>query len=300
MGTHTLRERTLLWLEEIRPHTLLASLLPVVVGGALALLGPAWNVWKFLGCVAVAQCLQIAVNLFNDVQDAESGADNDRSTGMRRLVASGVLQARDVKQAGILALAGATFFAALVVPLERAEIWIAGALAMIAALSYTAGKKSYGYQGLGEIVCFIFFGPVAVLGTCAVAGGFYSLEGLLLGVSAGCLSVCVLEANNLRDIEGDRAAEKKTLAVRFGRKVGERIYLGAMMTAITLTAVLAAGIVWLWGAAIVLTVGGGRANAALRRAQKPQDYNTVLQQTLLWMSLWGIAVALGLNLARVW
>ena len=163
---------------------------------------------------------------------------------------------------------------------------------MVAALTYTGGRLAYGYRGLGEVLCFIFFGPVAVVGTVIVSCGFYSYEALWLGCASGFLSVALLEVNNLRDLDGDKAAGKLTLAARFGRKLGLQIYKWCWFLAMIFTSFITYVFFWVWLSVLVLLFFGARLTAHLSNAQ-PNDakgHNLILAQTSFAQFIWALSV----------
>jgi len=198
------------WIAGARPKTLPAAIAPVLVGTAFA--GYNSTVLHTLLALVVALALQIGVNYANDYSDGIKGTDADR-IGPMRLVGSGAASPQDVRKAALISF----FFAALAGLLLASRtswlILIVGALAIIAAWTYTGGPKPYGYQALGEVSVFIFFGVVATVGTYYVQTQSISREVLLASFAMGALACAILVLNNLRDLEKDKSAEKKTLAV---------------------------------------------------------------------------------------
>ncbi len=199
-----------------RPRTLPASVVPVMVGtGAAAAYGDVvW--WRAVLAGLVALSLQVGVNYANDYSDGTRGTDADR-VGPLRLVASGLATPFAVKRAALAAfvVAGAAGLALAAV----AGWWLVGvgAACVAAAWFYTGGPRPYGYVGLGELAVFCFFGLVATVGTAYVQTGELTALEVLAALPVGLLAVSLLVVNNLRDIPGDTAAGKHTLAVRLGR-----------------------------------------------------------------------------------
>ena len=165
----------------------------------------------------VAVSVQVGVNYANDYSDGIRGTDDFR-VGPSRLTGSGAVPAKKVLWAA-LASFGVTALGGLAIVVVSGQWWllIVGAIAIAAAWYYTGGKAPYGYRGLGEIVVFVFFGPVAVIGTAFIQVGSVPWETWLTGSAAGLFSSAVLLVNNLRDIDQDALAGKKTLAVMLGR-----------------------------------------------------------------------------------
>ena len=203
------------WLQGARPRTLPAALVPVAVGTGVAIGYGRFSAWKALLALVVALALQIGVNYANDYSDGIRGTDKAR-VGPVRLVAAGLAPARQVVRAAF-----SCFFVAGVAGLALAAVtawWLVGVgvACVAAAWFYTGGPRPYGYHGLGEVFVFAFFGVVAVAGTAYVQMGRFSWLGLAASVPAGLLACALLMVNNLRDIQGDTQAGKRTLAVRLG------------------------------------------------------------------------------------
>lgn len=218
------------WIGGARLRTLPLGIAPVALGTATAYtLGDGeWHPVRALLCLAVALGLQIGVNFANDYSDGIRGTDSHR-VGPARLTGSGAASPRSVLTVALVffalaALAGVT----LVVLSEIYWLLAVGAVSVVAAWFYTGGKRPYGYAGLGELFVFVFFGLVATAGTTLVQAGTVSLESWVAGIAAGLFASAVLVANNVRDIEQDRAAGKKTLSVRIG-KTSSRILFGVLI-----------------------------------------------------------------------
>ncbi len=203
------------WVAGARPRTLPAAVAPVLGGTGVAVwLGqPVW--WKAALALVVALALQVGVNYANDYSDGVRGTDEDR-VGPLRLVGSGVAAPGQVKAAAF-ACFGLAAGAGLVLAATTAWWLVAvGVVAVVAAWFYTGGSRPYGYRGLGEVMVFVFFGLVAVIGTAYVQTETWSLASAYTGVGVGALACAILVANNLRDIPTDTLAGKRTLAVLLG------------------------------------------------------------------------------------
>lgn len=215
-----------LYVEGARPRTLGASVVPVAVGVAAAV-HPVW--WRAILAMIVGVGLQVGVNFANDFSDGVRGVDADR-VGPLRLTASGLVAARRVAAAAALSLAAAAA-AGIVLALATAPWLIAGGAACIAAaVLYSGGSRPYASLALGEIAVFVFFGPVAVAGTAFVNGGTVPADAWWASVSVGLMATLLLVVNNLRDIPGDRAAGKRTLAVRLGPPRTRLLYTAIAVT----------------------------------------------------------------------
>jgi len=206
------------WLLAIRPKTLPAAVAPVILGSAIAARLGGFAPGPAAAALLGALMLQIASNLANDVFDSERGADRPGRLGPTRVVSSGLLSTRQVLAGLCAALLVAGCAGVYLIAAAGPAIAVVGIAAALSAVAYTAGPFPLGYHGLGDLFVFVFFGPVAVAGTAFVQLG--SLPGVVwyAGVGLGALAVNILVVNNLRDLEQDARAGKRTLAVRFGER----------------------------------------------------------------------------------
>jgi 1,4-dihydroxy-2-naphthoate octaprenyltransferase len=205
------------WWLAIRPVTLAASVAPVLAGTAVAVHEGGARPWAGIAALAVALAMQIGVNLANDYSDFVKGADTPQRIGPLRAAASGVVAPDKVRWAAIAAFAVA---GAIGLALSLATDWrllLVGGACLLAGWLYTGGPRPYGYLGLGELFVFIFFGLVATAGTVYVEELRVTPLAILAGCGLGFLAAAILVLNNLRDIESDAAAGKRTLATRIGR-----------------------------------------------------------------------------------
>ncbi|MET0837906.1 MAG: 1,4-dihydroxy-2-naphthoate polyprenyltransferase [Marmoricola sp.] len=240
------------WLAGARPRTLPAAVSPVLAGTGVAVWQEEAVWWKALLALAVALLLQIGVNYANDYSDGVRGTDDDR-VGPMRLVGSKVATPRAVKTAAFLALGGAAL-AGLVLAATTAW-WLVGVglLCILAAWFYTGGSRPYGYMGLGEVMVFVFFGLVAVVGTTYVQTESFELAALYAGVGVGALACAILVANNLRDIPTDKVAGKRTLAVALGDERTRHLY-GLLVDA-AVVALVGVALTTTWWALLALAAG---------------------------------------------
>ncbi len=205
------------WWSAVRPATLAASVAPVLAGTAVAIHQGGIRPAAGFGALVVALAMQVGVNFANDYSDFVRGADTPRRVGPLRAASSGVVAPARVKEAALLAfgIAGVAGVA-----LSLATDWrllLVGAACLLAGWLYTGGPRPYGYLGLGEVFVFVFFGLVATCGTVYVETLHVTPLALLAGIGVGCLATAILVLNNLRDIDTDAAAGKRTLATRIGR-----------------------------------------------------------------------------------
>lgn len=214
------------WLSAVRPRTVLLSLSGILMGGFLAFAeNPDINLWVVFFCALTALTLQILSNLANDYGDYKKGVDNAYRAGPQRALQSGALTERQMCAGIIITAFMALVFGALLIFVFARLTWrelavfvVLGIAAMLAALLYTLGKHPYGYMGLGDLFCFLFFGWVAVAGTYYLATRNLDFSILLPATAMGCCSNAVLNINNMRDYENDKASGKNSLVVKVGLK----------------------------------------------------------------------------------
>ncbi|QCB92840.1 1,4-dihydroxy-2-naphthoate polyprenyltransferase [Cellulomonas shaoxiangyii] len=232
------------WVAGARPRTLPAAVAPVLVGtGAAAQLGDA-RIGRALLAAGVALALQVGVNYANDYSDGVRGTDVDR-VGPARLTASGTARPAQVRAAAFAAFGVAGVLGVWLVALTG-EWWMlaVGALAVVAAWTYTGGRRPYGYLGLGEVGVFVFFGLVAVLGTTYTQAGRLSWPAWVGAVAIGLLACALLMVNNLRDVPTDALVGKRTLAVRLGEHRARRVYAVLVVLPVLLAVVCAFASPW--------------------------------------------------------
>jgi 1,4-dihydroxy-2-naphthoate octaprenyltransferase len=227
------------WLAGARPRTLPAALAPVLVGTGVAAALDGFRLGPAVLALVVALALQVAVNYANDYSDGRRGTDADR-VGPMRLVGSGAASPQQVLVAAALAFAVAGIAGLALAALSSWWLVAVGAVSMLAAWTYTGGPIPYGYRALGEVFVFVFFGLVAVVGTTFAQTR--SLDGLAFAaaVPIGLLTVALLVVNNLRDVHGDAAVGKRTLAVLLGEQRTRVSFTALIVLAFVLIAVIGA------------------------------------------------------------
>jgi 1,4-dihydroxy-2-naphthoate octaprenyltransferase len=204
------------WLLAARPKTLSASVVPVLVGTALANPGIHWP--SFACALFGAVFIQIGTNLVNDAIDFRRGADTAARLGPLRVTQAGLLTANSVLLGAYVCFTLATLCGIPLIVRGGWPIVIVGITSIAAAYAYTGGPYPLAYHGLGELFVLIFFGFVAVVGSYYVQRLITERSAWIAGFAVGCLAVTLLAVNNLRDVEADRASMKRTLAVRFGEQ----------------------------------------------------------------------------------
>ena len=226
------------WITGARIRTLPLAVAPVILGSATAFSLDSFDLVLTLLALAVALLLQIGVNYANDYSDGVRGTDANR-VGPQRITAGGLARPAAVKRAAFITF-GLAMLAGLVIVLITAQWWLiaVGLAAVVAAWYYTGGKRPYGYNGLGEISVFIFFGLVATVGTSFIQTLFLDPLAVMLGAALGLYASAVLLVNNIRDIETDRVAGKRTLSVRIGVKASKTLFMLLIWLPVLLNLVL--------------------------------------------------------------
>jgi 1,4-dihydroxy-2-naphthoate octaprenyltransferase len=226
-----------IWLMAARVRTLPAAIAPVLVGTAIAqALDDRFDVFRFLAALLGALFIQVGTNLSNDYSDARRGADTEDRLGPVRVTAGGLVPPSQVLLATYITFGFAVLCGLYLVATAGYELLIVGVLSIAAGVLYTGGPRPYGYEGLGEVFVFIFFGLAAVAGSTFTQIERWPWEALAYAVPVGLLASAILVVNNVRDMDTDRRVGKRTLAVRLGREKTRRMYAvmvyGAFLTAL--------------------------------------------------------------------
>ncbi len=231
-----------IWLMAARVRTLPAAIAPVLVGTALAGYFGVFHPLRFVAALIGAMFIQVGTNLSNDYSDARRGADAEDRLGPVRVTAGGLVPPRQVLIATYLTFGVAVLAGAYLIAVAGWQLVLVGAASILAGVLYTGGPRPYGYEGLGELFVFLFFGIVAVAGSYFVQVEHLDWEAFALAVPVGLIASGILVVNNVRDIDTDRRAGKRTLAVRLGRR-GTRV----LFAVIVYLAYLLAPVIWVFG-----------------------------------------------------
>jgi 1,4-dihydroxy-2-naphthoate polyprenyltransferase len=231
-----------IWLMAARVRTLPAAIAPVLVGTALAGYAGVFHPLRFLAALVGAIFIQVGTNLSNDYSDARRGADTEDRLGPVRVTAGGLVPPGRVLVATYVSFGVAVLAGVYLIAVAGWQLLLVGAASILAGVLYTGGPRPYGYEGLGEVFVFLFFGLVAVSGSFYVQTTHLIWEAVALAVPVGLLASAILVVNNIRDIDSDRRAGKRTLAVRLGRERTRQLY-----AAIVYLAYLLAPITWVFG-----------------------------------------------------
>ena len=224
MATAARSDALRIWIMAARLRTLPAAIAPVLVGTAVAVQRGIFRPGPFAAALLGALFIQIGTNLANDYSDAKRGADAEDRVGPVRVTAGGLVPPRQVLMATYVTFGLSVVCGLVLVYTSGVELLFVGIASIAAGVLYTGGPKPYGYEGLGEIFVFGFFGIVAVTGSTFAQLEEWPWESFVLAVPIGLLASAILVVNNVRDIDSDRRAGKRTLAVRLGRERGRTIY----------------------------------------------------------------------------
>ncbi len=289
-----------IWLMAARLRTLPAAIAPVLVGTALAGYVGVFHPVRFLAALVGAIFIQVGTNLSNDYSDARRGADTEDRLGPVRITAGGLVPPRQVLIATYVSFGVAVLAGIYLIVVAGWQLLLVGAASILAGVLYTGGPRPYGYEGLGELFVFLFFGIVAVAGSYFVQMGHLSWEAFALAVPVGLLAAAILVVNNVRDIDTDRRAGKRTLAVRLGRERARALYVGTVYGAYVL-----APVTWVFGPLrpwvllpwLTLPLAARVARAVRNRTDGPA-LNAALAQTGQLQLAFCMLLAAGLLLSR--
>jgi 1,4-dihydroxy-2-naphthoate octaprenyltransferase len=231
-----------IWLMAARIRTLPAAIAPVLVGTALAGWQHIFHPLRFVAALVGAIFIQVGTNLSNDYSDARRGADAEDRLGPVRVTAGGLVPPSQVLVATYVSFGVAVLAGVYLVVVAGWQLLLVGGASILAGVLYTGGPKPYGYEGLGELFVFLFFGIVAVAGSYFVQVKHLDWKAFALAVPVGLLASAILVVNNFRDIDSDRRAGKRTLAVRMGRDKTR-----TMFAVIVYVAFLLAPVTWVFG-----------------------------------------------------
>jgi 1,4-dihydroxy-2-naphthoate polyprenyltransferase len=281
-----------------RPRTLPAAIAPVLVGTALAGSEGQFRPLAFCAALVGSIFIQIGTNLSNDYSDARRGADTEERLGPVRVTAGGLVPPRKVLVATWLAFAIAVAAGAYLIALVGWELLAVGAASILAGVLYTGGPRPYGYEGLGELFVFGFFGIVAVVGSYYVQ--VEELRGLAFSVAVpvGLLAAAILMVNNIRDVDTDRRAGKRTLAVRLGRARARRVFAATVYLSFAWTAAvaIASGKLTILLALLAAPLAPGIVRTVANRTDGP-SLNAALAGSGRLLAVFSVLLAAGLLLS---
>jgi len=285
------------WLLASRPKTLLAAVVPVMVGSALAISMGKFFLPYSLVSLLCSILIQIGTNFTNDLYDFLKGSDTTKRKGPRRVLASGLITVKEMRFAIILVF-GVTFVLGLYLVYSAGLIilWV-GILSIFAGIIYTAGPFPLAYNGLGDVFVFLFFGIVGTMGTFYLHTQEISMLALLVSIPVGALITNILVVNNFRDVDEDRVANKNTLAVIMGRAFSKWQFI-IMITLSYLTSI----ILFLkfnysyWILLPFLTLPIAVLLVKMLNTLKSEELNKTLELSAKFAGLFGLLFSIGLIL----
>jgi 1,4-dihydroxy-2-naphthoate octaprenyltransferase len=283
-----------------RVRTLPASIAPVLVGTALAGQAHVFYPLRFIAALIGAIFIQVGTNLSNDYSDARRGADAEDRLGPVRVTAGGLVPPKQVLRATYASFGIAVLAGIYLIVVAGWQLLLVGAASILAGVLYTGGPRPYGYEGLGELFVFLFFGIVAVAGSYFVQTKHLSWEAFALAVPVGLLASAILIVNNFRDTDTDRRAGKRTLAVRLGRRQTRDLF-----AAVVYLAFLLAPVTWLFGPMkpwvllswLTLPLAAQNVRVVRNRTDGP-SLNQALAQSGMLQLAFCMLLAAGLLLSR--
>lgn len=289
-----------IWVMAARVRTLPAAIAPVLVGTALAGYQHVFHPLRFVAALVGAIFIQVGTNLSNDYSDARRGADTEDRLGPVRVTAGGLVPPRRVLVATYISFGVAVLAGVYLVVVAGWELLLVGAASILAGVLYTGGPRPYGYEGLGELFVFLFFGIVAVAGSYFVQVRHLDWEAFALAVPVGLLAAAILVVNNFRDIDSDRRTGKRTLAVRLGRGRTR-----ALFAWVVYGAYLLAPVTWIFGPlkpwlllSWLTLVLAARVVRVVRNRTDGPSLNRALAQTGMLQLAFCILLAAGVLLSR--
>jgi 1,4-dihydroxy-2-naphthoate octaprenyltransferase len=238
------------WLNAMRLRTLPLSLSGIILGSGIAYHNGFWNWTIFLFAIFTTVCFQILSNFANDLGDSIKGTDNAFRVGPKRAVQSGLISEQQMKNGVIITAIISAISAGFLIyfgTLEKDVNFIIAyavlaLLCIMAAVLYTLGKKAYGYHGLGDLMVFIFFGLVSVVGAYTLYSGEFDATIVLPGATIGLLSTAVLNLNNMRDYKNDKRSDKNTIVVKMGPNMAKLYHAILILLALSSMIVFLGGL----------------------------------------------------------
>ncbi|MBI2377413.1 MAG: 1,4-dihydroxy-2-naphthoate polyprenyltransferase [Deltaproteobacteria bacterium] len=284
-----------IWVDAARPRTLPAAIAPVLIGLSISAKQGAFDAPVAILTLLAALLIQIGTNLANDYFDFVKGADTSARVGPARATQAGLVTPATMRRAFILVFGLAVSVGAFLLARGGWPIALIGALSVAFGVLYTGGPKPLGYLGLGDLLVLAFFGPVAVAGTAYLQSLSFSKVACVAGLAPGLLSTAILAVNNLRDVDTDRQASKRTVAVRFGTSFVRLEYFACLLGAAIVPFVLSFGFGASFGVlstAALVPLGGVLARRV--GAESGAALDPLLGQTGRLLVAYAVAFSVGL------
>lgn len=287
-----------IWVEAARPKTLAAAFVPVLIGATIAYQGELINWMATTVALLCAFLIQIGTNFANDYFDFVKGADTDERIGFERATAKGLISPKNMLNATIICMALAFIFGLYLVWIGGTVVLIIGLFSLLFGVLYTGGPFPLGYNGLGDLFVFIFFGIVAVMTTYYVNTLAWSMDTFWASLAVGALCTNILVVNNLRDIEQDKIAGKKTLGVLFGETMLKVEYTFMLMLAFAIPPHFYFQLdyeIWIFLPFLILPVALLHTKTIWTETEK-RNLNQQLEKTAKFMTIFGLLFSIGIIL----
>ncbi|MEQ8580037.1 MAG: 1,4-dihydroxy-2-naphthoate polyprenyltransferase [Balneola sp.] len=287
-----------IWVEAARPKTLAAAFVPVLIGATIAYQGELINWMATTVALLCAFLIQIGTNFANDYFDFVKGADTDERIGFERATAKGLISPKNMLNATIICMALAFIFGLYLVWIGGTVVLIIGLFSLLFGVLYTGGPFPLGYNGLGDLFVFIFFGIVAVMTTYYVNALAWSMDTFWASLAVGALCTNILVVNNLRDIEQDKIAGKKTLGVLFGETMLKVEYTFMLMLAFATPPHFYFQLdyeIWIFLPFLILPVALLHTKTIWMETEK-RNLNQQLEKTAKFMTIFGLLFSIGIIL----
>jgi 1,4-dihydroxy-2-naphthoate octaprenyltransferase len=284
-----------IWFLAARPRTLPAAVAPVIAGSALA-----WHDGRFAPlaaviCLVFALLIQIGTNFANDYFDFVKGADTAERVGPRRAVAAGLVAPDTMRRVMVLTFAAAFVVGLFLLKFGGWPLLVIGVASIVCGIAYTGGPYPLGYNGLGDVFVFIFFGLVAVCATYFVQAGRVSAEAFVVAVGIGALATNILLVNNYRDVETDQKAGKRTLVVRLGRGFARIQFAASLVLALAVPGMLLSLGFSRWVLLpLILLPLAWRHIQRLKTVKTPIELIALLGDTGKFLALYSITLSAGI------
>jgi len=289
------------WWRMTRPHTLTASVVPVVLGTALAAAGGDWSVPLFLAMLAASVLIQTATNMFNEYYDYVKGLDNEHSVGIGGTIVRDGVRPKTVRNLAFLFYAVSVLLGVYICMESSWWVAAAGAVSMAVGYFYTAGPLPISYTPFGELFAGFFMGPVIIMIASFIQTGALSMDHFLISIAPGLLIAAINLANNIRDLDGDKAGGRRTLAILLGRPRAVRLLEATFAAAFAWTALLAAlNVLTPWALLALLAIP--KAVQAVRRFRgktAAAEMMPAMKATAQLNTVYGLLLCAGIALSAV-
>jgi 1,4-dihydroxy-2-naphthoate octaprenyltransferase len=283
------------WYKAARPRSLTATYIPLTLAAVIALDKGVFDLLRFVLSLIAALLLQIGANLVNEYFDYIRGADSEKQAGMGMVIKDAVLTPRAVLYGAIATVGSGIILGLILTVMSGPVLLLIGLGGVLVVVLYTAGPVPLAYIGLGEVAVFVFMGPLMVLGAYYVMSRELSWTPVLASLPVACLVAAILHANNVRDLEADRAVSKRTLAVIFGRNFARAEYFALIGGAYVALIVMVAldQMPWLTLAALITLQEARRLIQLTNQSEDPQVLHMVQGRTARLHRDFGVALIVG-------